>query len=389
MKSKKIAISFGIAILAITICIIGIVLYFTLKPAPYAVSFVVDGEVYYSDPISSDKPITFPKDPTKYGYIFEGWYDGDTKITQIDPGKKENITLTAKWQMDIESTAFTYDTQNGYVITGLKDDSIESIIIPDYVTEIGEYAFSYNLNLKTVTFAKNSKCETIGGFAFTYCDAVSSIEIPASVKTIGEGAFSMCNTISSVTFEEKSSLSSIENYAFSDCYLLTTISVPASVKTIGDASFSGCTALQKFNFGENSTIQNIGDYAFNLCPKLEKITIPASVTYLGQGAFMQCSALTEVIFENGGTLTSIGDNTFSKCSSLKRVVIPGSVTHIGSSIDYTLSEVYYGGSQNDINRVDGFDSLLQSDTVVYYYSSTRPTNQGNFWHYANGKVSKW
>ena len=41
-------------------------------------------------------------DLTKTGYVFNGWYDGETKVTHIDCSEKKDITLTANW------TANTY-----------------------------------------------------------------------------------------------------------------------------------------------------------------------------------------------------------------------------------------------------------------------------------------
>jgi len=38
-------------------------------------------------------------DLSKTGYVFEGWYNGDEKVTEIAKGSTGNITLTAKWSV--------------------------------------------------------------------------------------------------------------------------------------------------------------------------------------------------------------------------------------------------------------------------------------------------
>ncbi len=70
-----------------------------------------------------------------------GWYNNESKITEIPQGFNQNIILSAKWEIDTDSTCFLFNFENGYVITGLKDKSVTSITIPDYVTAIDGYAF--------------------------------------------------------------------------------------------------------------------------------------------------------------------------------------------------------------------------------------------------------
>jgi polyisoprenyl-teichoic acid--peptidoglycan teichoic acid transferase len=58
----------------------------------YNVTFVSDGTTYATKISTED----FPSNPTKNGYIFDGWYSGSTKITSMD-SIKQDTTLTAKW----------------------------------------------------------------------------------------------------------------------------------------------------------------------------------------------------------------------------------------------------------------------------------------------------
>ena len=64
-----------------------------------------DGDTEYAKQIlQSGKAADEPDDPTKDGYIFNGWYDGDTEydFTGLVTGK---ITLTAKWIKIADKTA--------------------------------------------------------------------------------------------------------------------------------------------------------------------------------------------------------------------------------------------------------------------------------------------
>ena len=134
---------------------------------------------------------------------------------------------------------YTEDTEQPWY--GYQYD-IEEIIIGDYVTHIGDYAFAcfYNGNQPlSVTIPSNVK--SIGKYAFNNCCDLTSITIPSSVTTIGENAFNGCMGLTSITLEE--GLTTINNYAFLNCSSLTSITIPSTVTTIGEGAFEQCSSL--------------------------------------------------------------------------------------------------------------------------------------------------
>ena len=50
--------------------------------------------------VEENKRASAPNDPTKEGYTFLGWYVGDEKWSFLDNSVKDNLTLTAKWEID-------------------------------------------------------------------------------------------------------------------------------------------------------------------------------------------------------------------------------------------------------------------------------------------------
>jgi hypothetical protein len=52
--------------------------------------------------------------------------------------------------------------------------------------------------------------------------------------------------------------------------------------------------------------------------------------------------------------------------------------------------IYYKGTAKDWNKisVDNNNDNLTSATR-YYYSETKPTTSGNYWHYVDGEVVVW
>ena len=96
-------------------------------------------------------------------------------------------------------------------------DKILEVVISKGVTSIGDYAFEYCFNLKTVT-------------------------IPDSVSYIGECAFCECTRLTSVTIPD--SVTFISDGAFSDCRNLTSITIPDSLLFVNGGAFYCCSSLK-------------------------------------------------------------------------------------------------------------------------------------------------
>ena len=99
-------------------------------------------------------------------------------------------------------------SQNRYT---LKDVAV----IPNSVTNIGQYAFQYCTSLTSVTIGNS--VTNIGQYAFQYCTSLTSVTIPNSVMSIGEGAFYATNNMQTITFENrtKSQVQAMQYYSWS------------------------------------------------------------------------------------------------------------------------------------------------------------------------------
>jgi hypothetical protein len=83
-------------------------------------------------------------------------------------------------------------------------------IIPDSVTDIGDYAFEDCYGLTNVTMGNNIL--HIGYGAFAYCYGLTTVVIPNSVTSIGGSAFYNCPSLTNVTIGN--SVASIGDSAF-------------------------------------------------------------------------------------------------------------------------------------------------------------------------------
>ena len=166
-------------------------------------------------------------------------------------------------------------------IVSFRNQKIESYIIPDSVTSIGDYAFSG-------------------------CSSLSNIVIPDCVTDIGKCAFSHCSSLSNIVIPD--SVTSIGNDAFSDCSSLSSIVIPDSVTDIGNDAFSHCSYLS--NIVIPNSVISIGDRAFWDCSFLSNIVISDSVTNIGNGAFHGCSLPYNLKQE---LISRFGEEIFDLC----------------------------------------------------------------------------
>ena len=89
------------------------------------------------------------KDPTRVGYTFVGWYNGEQLVTTIDSNTLENITLTAKWKIttDHEGTEVDpYSVDDALKVAGTLtkgNSTTDKYYIKGIVSEITELSTSY------------------------------------------------------------------------------------------------------------------------------------------------------------------------------------------------------------------------------------------------------
>ena len=191
-------------------------------------------------------------------------------------GKLECLSPTFIYEDDV---LFNKDKSE---IVSFRNQKIESYIIPDSVTKIGDYAFFRCSSLSDIVIPDS--VTDIGKCAFESCSYLSSVVIPDSVTDIGDYAFAGCNSLSNIVIPD--SVTDIGKGAFSDCSSLSDIVIPDSVTDIGECAFSDCSSLSDIVIPNSVT--DIGDFAFSYCSSLNNIVIPNSVTNIGKGAFYNC-----------------------------------------------------------------------------------------------------
>lgn len=191
------------------------------------------------------------------------------------------------------------------------------IVIPNTVTNIGNYAFANYEEMISVTIG--SGVTSIGTGAFYGCSGLTGVTIPNNVTSIGSVAFRNCSSLASVIIGD--GVTSIGNGAFSGCNGLTSITIGNGVTTIGNSAFYGCS-------------------------RLTSITIPDSVTHIGE--------ITDIFTSTSGILAG--------CTRLTSITIPfigETQKSISSGYRYPLGYLFAAASNE---QHTGFDRVAQTIT---------------------------
>ena len=104
----------------------------------YTVTFQSEGGSEVASQIRANTPAARPADPTKEGYTFIGWNNGESEWNFAD-AVTEALTLTAKWQ--VNQYTITFKPENGGQDIVIKQDYGTAITAPANPTKTG-YTFA-------------------------------------------------------------------------------------------------------------------------------------------------------------------------------------------------------------------------------------------------------
>ncbi len=255
----------------------------------------------------------------------------------------------------------------------LNGEKISSLIIPDDVTEIKNYAFEGCHCLTSVIIGEG--VTVIGAFAFRDCPGITDFTIGGNVNSVQSQAFSGCIALKNLSIKEGE----------------TTISFGSNktnYNSIGEGLFYDCP-LETISLERNITYNtlyaaNAGYSPFYNKQNLKSITIGDDVTKIPVYAFYNCSGVT-AIYSKAKTPPAIETTTFSNYSST--LYVP-----IGSKTAYKRA-AYWSNFTNIVEREEdttGINSITgntsEEDSAVYDMQGRHATDLVNGRTYIkNGK----
>ena len=284
--------------------------------------------------------------------------------------------VTILWYSGNQKNVVIPETIKGYPVTEISEWAfnnswtLESVVIPASVTEIGTESFAWCENLKKIEVAGgNENYITVDDVLYTSDMSVlvlyppkkttKNLIIPEGVKEIGTEAFS------------------------SNCDFIETVKLPASLISMDDSTFAWCHSLTKFEVAEGNTrfvaeegilfndkkteliqypsqkegksynipdgVRKIGRHAFIDTP-LEEVTIPESVIVIRNESFAFCHSMNKIeVSKENENYTSVDGVLFDKekteiikypvAKKETRYTIPDSVEKIGGYAFYMAKKL--------------------------------------------------
>ena len=283
--------------------------------------------------------------------------------------------------------------------------NITSVVFPDGITNICNYAFQGCTNLKEINIPEG--VTYIGLFAFDGCTGLSEVTLPSSITAMDNYAFKDCTALTKATISE--GFTWIPWGMFSGCSALTTVTIPGSVTEIREYAFEGCTSLTDVYYGssegkwmrnvwvsdcENGALDNatfhfapatvvaegncgdnltwvltddgklaisgtgdMWDFGWDASPwnsdrnDIYAVILSDGITTIGDHAFLGCHNASEITIPEG--ITNIGTFAFCDCGGITQLTIPDSVITIEYSAFrncYNLTQVTIGSGVTEIGN---------------------------------------
>ena len=247
--------------------------------------------------------------------------------------------------------------------------AIVSVVIPDCITTIEDYAFYGCVSLTEIKLPTN--LIKIANYAFGNC-GFTSLTLPKSVTAIGDYSFEGCHNLSNITLENYTAL--VGSGAFSNCH--------ASLYT--EEGYCKYVAAEDNPYAILAEVTNTN---FTSC------TINENTKIIAKKAFYNCADITSMIIPD--SVVSIGEFAFNSCTSMTTLIVGRGVKIVGNAAFYAcqMSAVYYSGTESEWNiiKIDSTDknNSYLTEPTRYYYSATHPVSDDSFWYMNSGVATVW
>ena len=282
-------------------------------------------------------------EPTKEGYTFEGWYNVNVKVAQIEKGSHADITLTARWKEKVVVLPSDFTVENGTLTAYNGNDT--TIVV--HATEAGQKILSIaktafdRVRTSVIEIVIEEGVESFGKGTFDGMSKLATLSLPSTITVMYKGMLTDCKSLTNLTipfasfnvtkFNDKNDISdsgtiynddSTENAAVGFTYLFGNpkdateyVSCSEYLKDLqaGTVGTIGTIAYIPKSL-KNVTVLggNIMDKGFCGINMIESLTYGGE--YLGNFALKGCTGLSKVYVSNENA--TFGSAVFSGCKNL-------------------------------------------------------------------------
>ena len=224
-------------------------------------------------------------------------------------------------------------------------DGLKRLFLPASLRSIGSAALPGHGELEQITVAEgNEQYQTYDGALFSRdgktllvypAGRSGTYEIPPGTLFIDDYAFGGNGGLTGITVPD--GVTALADYLFSNLGGLEAVYLPASLRQIGTGALPDYGALQRVEVAQgNQRYRSMDGVLFEGSELIHyppshglSYDIPAGTTGIRQGAFSNNKMLETVSIPR--SVTEIGEETFFSCTALARVSLPITLAQIGRS----------------------------------------------------------
>ena len=325
------------------------------------------GEVPSQD-ILKDSTATEPTAPTKAGYSFEGWYNGDTEFDFANTPVTEDIILKAKWTekssitFDATPQSCTYDgTAQAFSITG---------------TTVTGFNISYKQNGQAVTNPTNAgsydvivtraEDSTYKAVSETISNGlvINPKAVTATISAIPDETYTGSDIEPAVTVYDGQTVIPASEYtvSYSDNKNVGTATVTLADKPDGNYTVSGTTTFEILPKSiDNAVITRSNTLTYDGTKQTQNISVTLegfdAVTFDVSG-----NQQTDMNTNGDYTLTVTGNGNFTGTKNFNWNIAPATPTE--NPAKKTTARVIKGKALSDATITNGEILAIDGVTVL-------------------------
>ena len=253
--------------------------------------------------------------------VTAGAYDYNFGSDGYNAGSLYHMTITSTTPVTYNGTAYAGTAKyvyhpnisttqvTGYGASLYETDDMCGSGKKYLITEIGDSAFANMASgIAKLDFSNCKKLTKVGNYAFQNANGLETVILPEGVTHIGQEAYGYLKKMTSVTIPN--TVTSMGSYMFYGCSSLSSVNWSTGMTTIPQSTFSQCASLKDFVIPH--WITSVGRWAF-LNSGLKQAVMPYGLKTISANAFMETPVTVALV---PSSVTSMASSAFEGCSSM-------------------------------------------------------------------------